>query len=80
MQVTHDQVKRVSDQDVQKYTKRYEAYVSSKTTESMIDSTILLASKAVDLPTSRLFVRAEERQTSDGVARGRLVPPAWTRI
>jgi len=36
--LTHEQVKRLSDKDVEKYTKRYETYVGSKTTESLIDS------------------------------------------
>ena len=45
--LTDDQVKRLSDKDVEKYTKRYEAYVSSKTTDRMIDRYIFLATKAV---------------------------------
>ena len=49
VQLTHDQVKRLSDKDVEKYTKRYQAYLCSKTTENMIDSTIFLASKAVGM-------------------------------
>ena len=47
VQLTHDQVKRLSDQDVAKYTKRYEAYVGSKTTDCLIDSFIFLVTKAV---------------------------------
>ena len=46
VQLTHDQVKRLSDKDVQKYSKRYEAYGGNKTTESLIDSAIMLFSKA----------------------------------
>ena len=42
VQRTHDQVKRLSDKDVQKYSKRYEAYIGNKTTESLIDSFIML--------------------------------------
>ena len=38
VQLTHEQVKRLSDKEVEKYTKRYETYVGSKTTESLIDS------------------------------------------
>ena len=49
VQLTHDQVKRLSDQDVQKYSKRYEAYIGNKTTESLIDSAIMLFSKGVDM-------------------------------
>ena len=47
VQLTHKQVKRLSDKDVQKYAKRYETYVGAKTTESLIDSVICLASKAL---------------------------------
>ena len=32
VQLTHDQVKRLSDKDVQKYYKRYEAYIGNETT------------------------------------------------
>ena len=32
VQLTHDQVKRLFDKDVQKYSKRYEAYIGNKTT------------------------------------------------
>ena len=45
VQLTHDQVKRLSDKDVQKYSKRYEAYIGNKTTESLIGSLIMLYSK-----------------------------------
>ena len=38
VQLTHKQVKRLSDKDVEKYSKRQEAYIGSKTTESLIDS------------------------------------------
>ena len=49
VKLTHEQVKRLSDKDVQKYTKRYETYVGSKTTESLMDSFIFVATKAVGL-------------------------------
>jgi len=42
-------VKRLSDKEVEKYTKRYETYVGSKTTESLIDSFIFLVSKVVGM-------------------------------
>jgi len=38
VQLTHEQVKRLSDKDVEKFAKRYETYVGSKTTESPIGS------------------------------------------
>ena len=52
VQLTHDQVKRLSDKDVQKYSKRYEAYIGNKTTESLIDSFIMLYSKGVGMMVS----------------------------
>ena len=52
MQLTHDQVKRLSDKDVQKYSKRYGAYISNKSTESLIDSFIMLHSKGIGMVVS----------------------------
>ena len=49
VQLTHDQVKRLSDKDVQKYNQRYKTYVGSKTTESLMDSFIFVATKAMGL-------------------------------
>ena len=49
VQLTHEQVKRLSDKDVEKYSKRQEAYIGSKTTESLIDSFLLFASKGLGL-------------------------------
>ena len=49
VQLTHEQVKRVTDKDVEKYIKRYEAYVGSKTTECLIDSCMFLVTKAVGM-------------------------------
>ena len=47
VQLTHDQVKRLSDKDVQKYSKRYEAYIGNKTTEALVDNLIMLYSRSV---------------------------------
>ena len=44
-----DQVKRLDDKDVLRYYKRYEAYVGSNTTESMIENFLSLAIKAAGL-------------------------------
>ena len=49
VQLTHEQVKRLSDKEVEKYNTRQEAYIGSKTTESLIDSFLLLASKGLGL-------------------------------
>ena len=52
VQLTHDQAKRLSDKDVQKYSKRYEAYIGNKTTDSLIDSFIMLFTKGVGMVVS----------------------------
>ena len=44
---SQDQVKRLDDKEVLKYHKRYEAYVGSKTTETLIDSFLSSSIKAV---------------------------------
>ena len=49
VQLTHDQVKRLSDKEVEKYHKRQEAYIGSKTTESLIDALLMLFSKGVGM-------------------------------
>ena len=49
VQLTHDQVKHLSDKDVEKYHKRQEAYIGSKTTESLIDSLLMLFSKGLGM-------------------------------
>ena len=49
VQLSHEQVKRLSDKKVENFTKRYETYMGSKTTESLIDSFIFLATKVVGM-------------------------------
>ena len=49
VQLIHDLVKRLTDKDVQKYSKRYEAYIGNKTTESLIDSFSMLLTKGVGM-------------------------------
>ena len=49
VQLTHDQIKRLSDKDVEKFHKRQEAYIGSKTTESLIDSLLMLFSKGLGM-------------------------------
>ena len=49
VQLTHEQVKRPSDKDVEKFSKRQEAYIGSKTTESLIDSLLMLGSKGLGM-------------------------------
>ena len=49
VQLTHDQVKRLSDKEVEKFHKRQEAYIGSKTTESLIDSLLMFFSKGLGM-------------------------------
>jgi len=47
--LTQDQVKRLGEKEVIKYYKRYETYVGSKTTDSLIDNFLSLAIKGVGM-------------------------------
>jgi len=51
VQLTHEQEKRLSNKDVEKHFKRYETFVGAKTTEILIESFLMLVTKAV-----RMFV------------------------
>ena len=62
VQSTHEQVKRLSDKDVEKYTKRYETYVGSKTTESLIDSYIFLVTKVVGMAVNIKDIEAYQKE------------------
>ena len=65
VQLTHEQVKRLSDKDVQKYSKRYEAYIGHKTTDAMVDSFIMLLSRGLGkmLPIGDVQALQEELNT-----------------
>ena len=62
VQLTHEQVKRLSDKDVEKYTKRYETYMGSKTTDSLIDSFIFLITKAVGMTVNVKDIDAYQKE------------------
>ena len=47
--MTHDQVKRLEDKDVMKYSKRYETNVGEKTTETLIESILSFSVKALSM-------------------------------
>ena len=49
VQITHEQLKWLSDKDVEKYYKRYKSFGGAKTTDSLIDTFIFLASKVVGM-------------------------------
>ena len=65
VQFTHEQVKRLSNKDVQKYSKRYEAYIGSKTTGALVDSFIMLFSRGIGkvLPIGDVQALQEELNT-----------------
>lgn len=62
VQLTHEHVKSLSDKDVEKYTKRYETYVGSKTTESLIDSCIFLVTKVVGMAVNIKDIEAYQKE------------------
>jgi len=47
--LTQEQVRRLDEKEVIKYNKRYETYVGSKTTDSLIDNFLSLAIKGVGM-------------------------------
>ena len=47
VQLTHEQLKHLTDKEVEKYYKRYETFVGSKTTESMVDSLLTLLTRGL---------------------------------
>ena len=49
VQLTHEQLKRLTDKKVEKYYKRYETFVGSKTTESMVDSLLTLLTRGLQM-------------------------------
>ena len=62
VQITHEQLKRLSDEDVEKYCKRYEAFVGAKTTDSLIESFIFLACKVVGMAVDIKDVDAYQKE------------------
>ena len=62
VQLTHEQVKRLSDKDVEKYSKWYETYVGAKTTDSLIDSCIFLVTKVVRMAVNVKDIDAYQKE------------------
>jgi len=63
--LTHEQVKRLSDKDIEKFTKRYETYVGSRTTDSLIDSCIFLVTKVVGMAVKIKDIDAYQKELKD---------------
>ena len=47
--LTHEQVRRLEDKDVMKYSKRHEAFIGARTTEALIDSFLAFTTKALGM-------------------------------
>jgi len=62
VKLTHEQVKPLRDKAVENYTKRYETYVGSKTTVSLIDSFIFLATKVVGMAVKIKDIKAYQKE------------------
>ena len=78
VQLTHEPVKRLSDKDVQKYSKRYEAYIGNKTTDSLIDSALMLLTKGVGLVVSIDDVNELQKKKKKTQERLHYQPGAFT--
>lgn len=61
VQVFLEQVKCLTDKEVEAFYKRYEAYVSSKTTKTLIQSFLTLASKAISMVVKVNDVQASKK-------------------
>ena len=60
--LTHDQVKRLDDKDVMKYSKRHEAHVGAKTTETLIESFLSLSTKVLGWAVKIKDVNAPQKE------------------
>ena len=74
VQLTYEQVKRLCDKDVEKYCKRYEDFVGAKTTDSLIDSFIFLASKAVEMAVNVKDVKAYQKNSETTTSSAKTCP------
>ena len=61
VQLCQEQVKCLTDKEVEEFYKRYEAYVSSKTTNTLIQSFLMLASKAIGMVVKVNDVQASKK-------------------
>ena len=62
VQLTHEQVKRLSVKDVKEYAKRYQTYVGAKTTDSLIDSCIFPVTKVVGMAVNVKDIDAYQKE------------------
>ena len=47
--LTHDEVKRLTDKEVERFYKRYETFVGAKTTETIVDSFVSLFTRGIGM-------------------------------
>ncbi|KAJ7387315.1 hypothetical protein OS493_004299 [Desmophyllum pertusum] len=62
VQLIHEQVKRLTDKDVEKYYKRYKTFVGAKTTENLIQGFLMIATKAVGMVVPIKDVEAMQKE------------------
>ena len=55
-------MERLSEKDIEKYYKRYEAFVGAKTTDSLIGSFVFIASKAAGMAVNFNDVEAYQKE------------------
>ena len=65
LNMTHDQVKPLEDKDVMRHYKRYETYVGAKTTETLMESFLLLSTKALGMVVRLKDVGAQNELKND---------------
>ena len=78
--LTHEQVKRLEDKEVMRHYKRYETYVGSRTTETLIESTKALSlvvrikdTEALQNEMKKDFIVSKELSN----VSGKLAPEIW---
>ena len=65
MQLSHEQLKRLTDKEVEKYYKRYETFVGSKTTESMVDSLLTLLTRGLEMVVEKDDIDAMKKELKE---------------
>ena len=58
VKLTHEEVRRLEDKDVIRYSKRYETYVGVRTTETLIENFVAFSVKALGLAVQAFSVKA----------------------
>ena len=76
-QLSHEQVKGLTDNEVETFYRRYEAYIGSKTTKTLLQSFFMLASKAIDMVVKVDDVEALQKDLQKDFRHFRLWLEIW---